>query len=176
MGLKYTDERILEDLKFIFKTYGNLRKPSIVDSYKKYGTVSLSVLDRRYKTKDALYELIGENNPRKTFYDWCMENNKQHLLDAWDYDLNECSPKDILYSAHKKFYFKCIKCGNSQLYFINSFTNMNTELHCIYCNSFEKWCIDNNHQDYLDRWDYDKNKKLPSIISKGSHTKAWLKC
>ena len=67
MGIKYTDERILEDLKFIFKTYGNLRNPSIIDSYKKYGTVSLGVLDRKYKTKDALYELIGESNPRKTF-------------------------------------------------------------------------------------------------------------
>ena len=53
MGLKYTDERILEDLKFIFKTYGNLRNPSIIDSYKNYGTVSLSVLDRKYKTKEA---------------------------------------------------------------------------------------------------------------------------
>ena len=176
MGIKYTDERILEDLKFIFKTYGNLRNPSIIDSCKNYGTVPLGVLDRKYKTKDALYKLIGENNPRKTFYDWCIENNKQYFLDSWDYDLNECSPKDILYSAHKKFYFKCMECGNSQLYFINSFTNMNTELHCIYCNSFEKWCIDNNHQDYLDRWDYDKNKKLPSVIPKGSHTKIWLKC
>ena len=63
MALKYTNERILQDLKFIFKTYGNLRNPSIVDSCKKYGTVTLGVLDRKYKTKDTLYELIGENNP-----------------------------------------------------------------------------------------------------------------
>ena len=41
MALKYTNERILQDLKFIFKTYGNLRNPSIVDSCKKYGTVTL---------------------------------------------------------------------------------------------------------------------------------------
>ena len=31
-------------------------------------------------------------------------------------------------------------------------------------------------KDYLDRWDYEKNKKMPSIIPKGSHTKIWLKC
>lgn len=176
MGTKYTDEKILKDLRFIFETYGNLRNPSIIDSFNNYDTVSLSVLDIKYKTKDALYELIGEKNPRKTFYDWCIENDKQHLLDSWDYELNKCSPKDILYSAHKKFYFNCLECGRSQLYYINSFTNMNTDLHCIYCNSFEKWCIENNHKDFLDRWDYDKNEISPSVLPKASKTKIWLKC
>ena len=28
----------------------------------------------------------------KSFYDWCIENNRQDVLDRWDYKLNNCSP------------------------------------------------------------------------------------
>ena len=26
---------------------------------------------------------------KQSFYDWCIENNRQDLLDRWDYDLNK---------------------------------------------------------------------------------------
>lgn len=42
--------------------------------------------------------------------------------------------------------------------------------------NFEEWCINNNHQDFLSRWDYDKNKILPSQISYVSHEKIYFKC
>lgn len=42
--------------------------------------------------------------------------------------------------------------------------------------NFEEWCIKNNHQDFLSRWDYDKNKVLPSQISYISHEKIYFKC
>lgn len=31
--------------------------------------------------------------------------------------------------------------------------------------TFEDWCINNDRQDLLDRWDYDKNEKLPSQVA-----------
>lgn len=31
--------------------------------------------------------------------------------------------------------------------------------------SFFDWCIENNHQDFLDRWDYIKNSKNPKEVS-----------
>ncbi|MFQ7208597.1 MAG: zinc-ribbon domain-containing protein [Coprococcus sp.] len=31
--------------------------------------------------------------------------------------------------------------------------------------SFYDWCIENNHQDFLDRWDYSKNKSDPKEVS-----------
>lgn len=42
--------------------------------------------------------------------------------------------------------------------------------------SFEQWCIDNNRQDVLLRWDYEKNTCLPSDIESKSETKRWFTC
>lgn len=45
-----------------------------------------------------------------------------------------------------------------------------------YSMSFEEWCINNNHKDYLDLWDYDLNDKKPSQVAFGSNEKYWFKC
>ena len=29
---------------------------------------------------------------KKTFYDWCMENHREDLLNRWDYDKNLRTP------------------------------------------------------------------------------------
>lgn len=43
--------------------------------------------------------------------------------------------------------------------------------------SFEQWCLDNNHEDWIDLWDYDLNVGVsPSSISAGTHVKYWFKC
>lgn len=42
--------------------------------------------------------------------------------------------------------------------------------------NFEEWCIKNEHQDFLERWDYEKNKKLPSEVSYISSSKFYFKC
>ena len=49
----------------------------------------------------------------KSFAKWCIENNKQDILDRWDYDLNEYSPYDISYSTGKKYWFKCFNKNTS---------------------------------------------------------------
>lgn len=174
--IKFTEEQVISDLKFIYKKYGKFTSAIIKQSNAENGTVSLNVLDRRYKTRDRLYDLIGVKNPQITFYDWCVENNKVDILDSWNYDKNICTPKDIPYSTHSKYYFKCNECGGSQEYRINSFVHMGTDLHCTYCNSFQNWCIKNNMSDLLNRWDYEKNNVLPTILPKASKTKIWLKC
>lgn len=46
----------------------------------------------------------------KSFYDWCVENNRQDLLDRWDYDLNKKSPNERPFNTRVKTYFKC-PCG-----------------------------------------------------------------
>jgi len=42
--------------------------------------------------------------------------------------------------------------------------------------SFEQWCINNNHQNILDRWDYDLNKCKPSEIAYGTAKKFYFRC
>jgi len=113
-----------------------------------------------------------------SFYNWCIDNNKYEILDRWDYELNQCSPKDIKFSIHKKYYFKCDKDKNhpSQLYLINTVSNMGINLNCIVCNSFGQWCLDNNLSHILNLWDYDKNKMSPFVIPKATHKKYYFKC
>lgn len=42
--------------------------------------------------------------------------------------------------------------------------------------SFEQWCLDNNHQDYLDLWDYELNDCEPSDISYKSYKDYYFLC
>ena len=95
----------------------------------------------------------------KTFYDWCIENKRQDLLDRWDYKLNKCSPKDISYGTNKKYYFKCPNnIHSSASAKIIHITRNNLVIKCLQCNSFAQWGIDNLGSDFLDKyWDYEKN-------------------
>ena len=40
----------------------------------------------------------------KSFEQWCIENNKKHIIDRWDYELNDCKPNEICYSSNKKYW------------------------------------------------------------------------
>jgi len=42
--------------------------------------------------------------------------------------------------------------------------------------SFEQWCIENNYQDVLDRWDYELNDKKPNEICYSTSNKYYFKC
>ena len=42
-----------------------------------------------------------------TFKQWCIDNNKQDLLDRWDYDKTGFSPEDVTYASNKPVFFKC---------------------------------------------------------------------
>lgn len=173
--MKFSKEKIISDLKFIYQKYGEITKNSINASYKDYGTASISVFDR-IGTREELYKLIGADFKTKSFYDWCIENNHIEFIEAWsDEDNNYITPKDISFSEHNEYWFKCKKCGAKRAYNINSITNMGIVLKCPYCNSFEKWCIDNN-PTFLERFDYEKNDKLPKDFSYGSKQYIYLKC
>lgn len=42
--------------------------------------------------------------------------------------------------------------------------------------SFEQWCLENNRQDALDRWDYELNNCEPNKILYGTNKKYYFKC
>lgn len=42
--------------------------------------------------------------------------------------------------------------------------------------SFAEWCKDNNHQDWLDRWDYELNGIGPEYVAFKSNKYFWFKC
>ncbi len=109
----------------------------------------------------------------KSFYDWCIENNKKDLLNRWDYELNEKSPREVGFNSKSFIYFKCPRnIHKSELHNLNSYTHFK----CRQCGSFLQWCKDNNHQDYLDRWDYNLNNKTPEEVTASSNQIYWFKC
>ena len=50
---------------------------------------------------------MGNKYYYKTFEDWCLENNRQDILDLWDYDKNNKSPSEVPAGTKIKYFFKC---------------------------------------------------------------------
>lgn len=143
--------------------------------------------DGKTYCKKCANNLYGNENYKKTrlknsksFYDWCIENNRQDVLDRWDYKLNDCSPKEVSYGTNKKYWFKCgrYKKHGSELKNIKTFTSGQSYINCKQCNSIAHYILDNFPNKKLEEvWDYDKNGDLdPWSISKNSGKKYWFIC
>lgn len=114
---------------------------------------------------------------RKSVYDWCVEHNRSDILSRWDYDMNSMDPHDISIHSKDNFYLKCPDgLHKSSRFQIATLPKHNSPLECKYCLSFEHWCITNERQDLLDRWDYDLNKTIPEETAKNSPQKYYFKC
>lgn len=99
----------------------------------------------------------------KSFYDWCIENNKQRYLDLWDYELNDKKPEEVSRATKEKYYFICEKHIHES--FLKGIWNLvnSKDLICPECNSFYTWCIENNRQDIIDAWNTSKNGSIHSF-------------
>lgn len=145
-------------------------------------------LNGNYYCKKCAINLYANKNLRitqlkksKSFDQWCIENNRQDILDRWDYELNDCKPNEICYSSNKKYWFKCPrKLHNSELKYTNAFMNgQEGSIRCKACNSFAQWGIDNLGDDFLEKyWDYNRNKNIDPwhINYRSSINKFWIKC
>ena len=111
---------------------------------------------------------------KKSLYDWCIENNHEDWLEFWDYELNNCSPKEVACSSNKKYCFKCPRgLHGSEEKRISNLTNKHkaNTLSCKQCESFGQWLIDTYGENALERyWDYKKNKVNPFEIGKSCTT------
>ena len=116
---------------------------------------------------------------KMSFYDWCVQNDHQDLLDRWDYDLNKNPPKECQFNANIKTYFKCPDEKHSST---STFLSMreksgNYNIQCVGCNSFGQWGIDNIDINFLEKyWDYDKNTVNPMELPKKSNKAVYIKC
>lgn len=115
----------------------------------------------------------------KSFYDWCIENNRMDLNDRFDEMKNGCSSKDISYKSNKKFWFKCPEnLHESEQHVIHVITrNADTKIHCNKCNSIAQVVIDKFGESYLyDHW-HESNENSPWDISYGnSRLKVNIQC
>ncbi len=61
---------------------------------------------------------------RKSFAEWCRENNQTELLTEWHSAKNgELTPESVSYGSEKKIWWKCHK-GHEWVAQLNSRTNM----------------------------------------------------
>lgn len=125
--------------------------------------------------------IASQKRFKKSFYDWCIENNAQIYLNLWDYKLNDKNPKEIAYSSNQKIYFKCPnKLHESEQFSPRQFTkhnNVEYKYRCTRCNSIAQWGIDNICLDFLEKyWDFEKNAVNPWVVGYGSTRKVWFKC
>ena len=189
---------------YIFTKMGNEFIVDIKDLNKGSNAIITIQCDKCKRTKDVRYKdylNIVKNNhyycntcsksiysaPKRienkikangSFYDWCIKNNRQDLLNRWDYNLNKCNPEDIYYNTNK-YYFKCPKnIHDSELKSLKQLVKNGTKLSlCKACNSFAQWGIDNLGKDFLEKYWSDKNKNInPFQIGYCSLQKVWIKC
>lgn len=97
-------------------------------------------------------EYGNQYNHTKSFYDWCIENNRMDLNDRFDEELNQCTSKDVGFTSNKKWYFKCPRnLHESELYIMSFVTKKpNRDLICRKCHSLAQVVIDKFGKEYLD--------------------------
>ena len=139
----------------------------------------ISKEDGNYYCQNCALKLYGTENRRKSrlnnsisFEQWCIENERQDLLDRWDYDLNEYSPNEISYGSNIKQWLKCPKgIHNSEL---KKLTNLvfgqEGSIQCNKCNS-----LGYKYPNVFNFWS-DKNEKTPYDYSFCSGKRVWWKC
>ena len=113
---------------------------------------------------------------------YCKNNNRQDILDSWDYDKNK-DPSEYLPNSTEIVYFKC-KLGH--IYRQRISDKINKKLNCPICsnrkllsgyNDLETFCKNNPEYKFiLDEWNYSKNIKKPNEVFRSSHEKFWFKC
>jgi hypothetical protein len=119
----------------------------------------------------------------QSFEHWCIYNNKQDILNRWDYALNDCKPYEITYNTSKKYYFICENgLHKSELKSIKAYINNYNKhgksniLNCNQCTSLAQNLLnihgDNGINDY---WS-DKNNISPWDISIFSGKFVFIKC
>lgn len=122
--------------------------------------------------------IVGEND----LASWCEENNPELLLE-WNYDKNDVLPTEIMKTSNKKVWWKCTVGHEWEAVVANRvhgtrcpacYTGRETDRLKM---SFSTWCNENNMNQLLSEWNYDKNGSLlPENITKGSHRKVWWIC
>lgn len=111
---------------------------------------------------------------KQTFEEWCLENNRQDILDLWDYEMNNKKPSEIPYGTKNKYYFKCPDgIHQSEPKRICSITDKPT--HILMCKQCHGGYSGNVREDFTGQvfgelkvicWDVEKSKE--------THNSYWI--
>lgn len=93
----------------------------------------------------------NQYNNTKSFYDWCIENNRLDLHSRFDIELNNCTSKDVGYKSNLNWWFKCPRgLHESEQHVMSVVTKSpNKILACRKCGSIAQVVIDKFGEDYF---------------------------
>ena len=117
-----------------------------------------------------------------TLYDYCKNNDKEYILNDWDYELNQgLDPTKLTYGSNKVVWWKCSFCGHRWKSSIYNRAVRSTCCPVCYYPKRKNFCKNNNltitNPNLIADWDQSKNVKLtPDMFTKDSRYKAWWKC
>ncbi|MBO5948779.1 zinc-ribbon domain-containing protein [bacterium] len=103
------------------------------------------------------------------------------ITQEWNFERNaNIFPQDIRPGSHKKYWWKCSKCGYEWLASPNNRTNHNSQCpKCTQSSGHIKGITDfaTSHPEIAKEWHPTKNKNvLPNSIKAGSNKKVWWQC
>ena len=106
----------------------------------------------------------------KSFYDWCVENNRMDLNERFDEEKNGCTTKNVGYKSNLQWWFKCPRgLHDSEQYYMTNITNSaHKTVKCRKCNSIAQVVIDRFGEDYLFNHWHSSNKSNPWDLPSGS--------
>ena len=125
-------------------------------------------------------ESLEEENKDNNLYNYCVNNNLLDLLDEFDSEKNNITPKDIKYNSTKKVWWKCKVCGYNYLVSVNARTNYYSS-GCPLCKNkvVEKGVndLETLYPIITTLWDYEKNgDKKPYMYLPTSNETFCFKC
>ncbi|MDF2534446.1 MAG: putative zinc-ribbon domain protein [Bacillales bacterium] len=124
---------------------------------------------------------------KQSFYQWCIENEKEQLLTEWDYEKNDLDVKEIGYGSNRTISW----IGSCNHEWRTSIKNRVRGTGCPVCYEeksgrkivqrriFKKGINDlaTEYPELVKTWDFNKNGDLlPSECTSGSHKKVWWIC
>ena len=114
-----------------------------------------------------------------SFYDFCVQNNRQDILNRIS-DKTTIDIKEVCCYSQNTIWLKCPNCIHEDQEFriVNISKHLDSKCNCVKCNSIAQKLIDLYGDNALELyWDYNKNILNPWEINYGSiQTKVWIKC
>lgn len=121
----------------------------------------------------------NQHSVTKSFYDWCIENDRMDLNDRFDVEKNQCTTKDVGYKSNLKWWFKCPRGLHESEQYVMYFVtrHKNKKLVCRKCNSVAQVVIDKFGQEYLDvHWSKDNTISPWDVTAGSSKVKVKIQC
>ena len=116
---------------------------------------------------------------RQSLYEYCIEHNRQELLEEWDAEANaQLTPKLIWYGSGKNCHWVC---AEGHRWTTKAFTRITYGCGCPTCEGKKIIPGKNDFATLMPEtaaeWDSAKNAPLrPETLSPNSHVRAWWKC